>query len=144
MSVRLYVGNLPTAFDAKELEALFASVGEGVRFKAVNDRDTGACRGPQGRQQGGARRQRRQRSPRPPLGWRTGQAQVAAGQPDRRGLSSGLNHSLRESQALPAPTLVPDQVWSWQGFAVTYSHAPGLTPEAPELVNPILLTWLAA
>mgnify|MGYP006275898147 CR=1 FL=1 len=45
MSVRLYVGNLPTAFDAKELEALFASVGEGVRFKAVNDRDTGACRG---------------------------------------------------------------------------------------------------
>ena len=45
MSVRLYVGNLPTAFDAKELEALFTSVGEGVRFKAVNDRDTGACRG---------------------------------------------------------------------------------------------------
>ncbi|MEB3172910.1 MAG: RNA-binding protein [Cyanobacteriota bacterium] len=45
MSVRLYVGNLPAAFDAKELEALFASVGEGVRFKAVNDRDTGACRG---------------------------------------------------------------------------------------------------
>jgi len=45
MSVRLYVGNLPAAFDAKELEALFVSVGEGVRFKAVNDRDTGACRG---------------------------------------------------------------------------------------------------
>ena len=45
MSVRLYVGNLPQSFDAKELEALFASVGEGVRFKAVNDRDTGACRG---------------------------------------------------------------------------------------------------
>jgi RNA recognition motif-containing protein len=45
MSVRLYVGNLPQTFDAKELEALFASVGEGVRFKAVNDRDTGACRG---------------------------------------------------------------------------------------------------
>jgi len=45
MSVRLYVGNLPTAFDAKELEALFANVGEGVRFKAVNDRETGACRG---------------------------------------------------------------------------------------------------
>jgi len=45
MSVRLYVGNLPTAFEAKELEALFANVGEGVRFKAVNDRDTGACRG---------------------------------------------------------------------------------------------------
>jgi RNA recognition motif-containing protein len=45
MSVRLYVGNLPQTFDAKELEALFASVGEGVRFKAVNDRDTGVCRG---------------------------------------------------------------------------------------------------
>lgn len=45
MSVRLYVGNLPQSFDAKELEALFASVGDGVRFKAVNDRDTGACRG---------------------------------------------------------------------------------------------------
>ena len=45
MSVRLYVGNLPQSFDAKELEALFAGVGEGVRFKAVNDRDTGACRG---------------------------------------------------------------------------------------------------
>lgn len=45
MSIRLYVGNLPQSFDAKELEALFAAVGEGVRFKAVNDRDTGACRG---------------------------------------------------------------------------------------------------
>jgi RNA recognition motif-containing protein len=45
MSVRLYVGNLPQSFDAKELEALFAGVGEGVRFKAVNDRETGACRG---------------------------------------------------------------------------------------------------
>ncbi|MEA5417367.1 RNA recognition motif domain-containing protein [Synechococcus sp. BA-132 BA5] len=45
MSVRLYVGNLPQTFDAKELEALFSSVGEGVRFKAVNDRETGSCRG---------------------------------------------------------------------------------------------------
>ncbi|MFN9646181.1 MAG: RNA recognition motif domain-containing protein [Cyanobacteriota bacterium] len=45
MSVRLYVGNLPNAFDVKELEALFNGVGEGIRFKAVNDRDTGACRG---------------------------------------------------------------------------------------------------
>lgn len=45
MSVRLYVGNLPSTFDAKELEALFSSVGEGVRFKAVNDRETGASRG---------------------------------------------------------------------------------------------------
>ncbi len=45
MSVRLYVGNLPATFDVKELEALFTSVGEGVRFKAVNDRETGASRG---------------------------------------------------------------------------------------------------
>jgi RNA recognition motif-containing protein len=45
MSVRLYVGNLPSTFDVKELEALFTSVGEGVRFKAVNDRETGASRG---------------------------------------------------------------------------------------------------
>jgi RNA recognition motif-containing protein len=45
MSVRLYVGNLPRTFDAQELEALFTSVGEGVRFKAVNDRETGGCRG---------------------------------------------------------------------------------------------------
>ncbi|MEB3200725.1 MAG: RNA-binding protein, partial [Synechococcaceae cyanobacterium] len=45
MSVRLYVGNLPQSFDAKELEALFSNCGEGVRFKAVTDRDTGACRG---------------------------------------------------------------------------------------------------
>lgn len=45
MSIRLYVGNLPQTFDAKELEALFSAVGEGVRFKAVNDRETGACRG---------------------------------------------------------------------------------------------------
>ena len=45
MSVRLYVGNLPQTFDAKELEALFTGVGEGVRFKTVNDRETGLCRG---------------------------------------------------------------------------------------------------
>jgi RNA recognition motif-containing protein len=45
MSVRLYVGNLPSSFDAKELDSLFSSVGNGIRFKAVHDRDTGACRG---------------------------------------------------------------------------------------------------
>ena len=45
MSVRLYVGNLPQNFEAKELDALFASVGEGIRFKAVQDRETGAGRG---------------------------------------------------------------------------------------------------
>jgi RNA recognition motif-containing protein len=45
MSIRLYVGNLPQNFDAKELETLFESVGAGVRFKVVNDRETGICRG---------------------------------------------------------------------------------------------------
>jgi len=45
MSIRLYVGNLPQNFDAKELEALFEGIGAGVRFKAVNDRETGVCRG---------------------------------------------------------------------------------------------------
>ncbi len=45
MSVRLYIGNLPQNFDSKELEALLGSVGEGIRFKAVFDRDTGGCRG---------------------------------------------------------------------------------------------------
>ena len=45
MSVRLYVGNLPQSFDAQELDALFTAVGEGVRFKPVYDRETGACRG---------------------------------------------------------------------------------------------------
>ncbi len=45
MSVRLYIGNLPQTFDNKELEALFATIGEGVRFKPVFDRETGTCRG---------------------------------------------------------------------------------------------------
>jgi RNA recognition motif-containing protein len=45
MSVRLYVGNLPQSFDNQELDSLFASVGEGIRFKAVQDRETGAGRG---------------------------------------------------------------------------------------------------
>jgi len=45
MSVRLYVGNLPQNFESKELEAQLASIGEGIRFKAVLDRETGACRG---------------------------------------------------------------------------------------------------
>ncbi len=45
MSVRLYIGNLPQNLDNKELEAQLASVGEGIRFKAVLDRETGNCRG---------------------------------------------------------------------------------------------------
>ncbi len=45
MSVRLYIGNLPQTFESKELEALLGSIGDGIRFKAVFDRDTGGCRG---------------------------------------------------------------------------------------------------
>jgi len=45
MSVRLYIGNLPQNFESKELEAQLTTVGEGIRFKAVLDRETGACRG---------------------------------------------------------------------------------------------------
>jgi len=45
MSVRLYIGNLPQNLKTKELEALFATIGKGIRFKAVLDRDTKACRG---------------------------------------------------------------------------------------------------
>ena len=45
MSVRLYIGNLPQNFKIKELEALIATIAEGVRFKAVFDRETKACRG---------------------------------------------------------------------------------------------------
>ena len=45
MSVRLYVGNLPQNLKIKELEALFTTIGKGIRFKAVLDRDTKVCRG---------------------------------------------------------------------------------------------------
>ena len=45
MSIRLYIGNLPQTFDEQELGALLKSVGEGIRFKAVLDRETGSCRG---------------------------------------------------------------------------------------------------
>ena len=45
MSVRLYIGNLPQTFDSKELEALLGTVGKGIRFKAVFDRESGGCRG---------------------------------------------------------------------------------------------------
>ena len=45
MSVRLYIGNLPQTFDSKELDSLLASVGEGIRFKPVFDRESGGCRG---------------------------------------------------------------------------------------------------
>ena len=45
MSVRLYVGNLPQNLKIKELEELFSNIGKGIRFKAVLDRETKACRG---------------------------------------------------------------------------------------------------
>ena len=45
MSIRLYIGNLPQSFDDQELDALLKSVGEGIRFKPVLDRETGSCRG---------------------------------------------------------------------------------------------------
>ena len=45
MSIRLYIGNLPQTFEEQELVALLKSVGEGIRFKTVLDRETGACRG---------------------------------------------------------------------------------------------------
>ncbi len=45
MSVRLYVGNLPQNLKIKELEELFTSIGKGIRFKAVLDRETKTCRG---------------------------------------------------------------------------------------------------
>ncbi len=45
MSVRLYIGNLPQTFESKELEALLGTVGKGIRFKAVFDRESGGCRG---------------------------------------------------------------------------------------------------
>ena len=45
MSVRLYIGNLPQNLKNKELEELFSTIGKGIRFKAVLDRDTKACRG---------------------------------------------------------------------------------------------------
>ena len=45
MSVRLYIGNLPQKFENKELDALFKKIGDGIRFKAVFDRETKACRG---------------------------------------------------------------------------------------------------
>ena len=41
MSIRLYIGNLPQTFDEQELAALLKSVGEGIRFKSVLDRETG-------------------------------------------------------------------------------------------------------
>lgn len=45
MSVRLYVGNLPSELENQDLESAFADAGEGVSTKLVTDRKTGKCRG---------------------------------------------------------------------------------------------------
>ena len=45
MSVRLYIGNLPQNFKTKELDVLLSTVSKGIKFKAVFDRETKACRG---------------------------------------------------------------------------------------------------
>ena len=44
MSIRPYIGNLPQTFEEQELVALLKSVGEGIRFKSVLDRETGMPR----------------------------------------------------------------------------------------------------
>tara|TARA_B100000941_G_C28286878_1_gene439454 strand:- start:111 stop:524 length:414 start_codon:yes stop_codon:yes gene_type:complete len=45
MTIRIYIGNLPQGFDFKEFDTVLKSVTDGVRFKAVLDKDTKECRG---------------------------------------------------------------------------------------------------
>ncbi len=45
MSIRIYIGNLPTGFNPKEFDSILKSVAEGVRFKPVLDKETKECRG---------------------------------------------------------------------------------------------------
>ena len=45
MSIRIYIGNLPQGFNPKEFDKLLKSVSESIRFKAVLDKETKACRG---------------------------------------------------------------------------------------------------
>ena len=45
MSIRIYIGNLPQAFNPKEFDALLKSVSDNIRFKAVLDKETKECRG---------------------------------------------------------------------------------------------------
>ena len=45
MSIRIYIGNLPQGFNPKEFDILLKSVSDSIRFKAVLDKDTKACRG---------------------------------------------------------------------------------------------------
>ena len=45
MSIRIYIGNLPSGFNSKEFDSVLKSVAEGVRFKPVLDKETKECRG---------------------------------------------------------------------------------------------------
>ena len=45
MSIRIYIGNLPSGFNPKEFDSILKSVSEGVRFKPVLDKETKECRG---------------------------------------------------------------------------------------------------
>ena len=45
MSIRIYIGNLPSGFNPKEFDSILKSVAEGVRFKPVLDKETKECRG---------------------------------------------------------------------------------------------------
>ena len=45
MSIRIYIGNLPSGFNPKEFDSILKSVADGVRFKAVFDKETKECRG---------------------------------------------------------------------------------------------------
>ena len=45
MSIRIYIGNLPSGFSPKEFDNILKTVAEGVRFKPVLDKETKECRG---------------------------------------------------------------------------------------------------
>lgn len=45
MEVTLYVGNLPTSTTGRELNSLFAQVGDVTAVNLITDRLTGGCKG---------------------------------------------------------------------------------------------------
>ena len=45
MSIRIYIGNLPSGFNPKEFDSILKSVADGARFKPVLDKETKECRG---------------------------------------------------------------------------------------------------
>ena len=45
MGIRIYIGNLPQTFNSKEFDSILKATAEGVRFKAVFDKETKECRG---------------------------------------------------------------------------------------------------